>query len=196
MLHASCTKLAGVGICFLALGTSCATPPTRAPAPPAGASETRGTHADAVTTQWPPLAPLGRNDYDLRLREALLRCGQVDVARLDGAWTASGPGEFASIAEVWICEGHIRWRNQIGLVNDICMSQVTEVPDGFNGEGVWHEDWHDPGDASGLYVRIRESSGTLFVEASPWDDDPGKLSPFFTLRRSGSTNGRYACPIE
>lgn len=76
------------------------------------------------------------------------------------------------------------------------MTGVSPAPGGLTGEAVWHEDWNDPGDASGIYLRLREANGSLIVEASSWNEAPGEVWKFFTLVRSGDAKGRQVCPFD
>jgi hypothetical protein len=74
------------------------------------------------------------------------------------------------------------------------MSRAAEVPGGLNAEGTWQEDFHHPGDGSGLYVRLRESDERLLVDVSPWDVAPTEFSTFFSLVRLDAARGHEPCP--
>jgi len=182
-----------------ALATAMACKPTSIPVAAGTAPRpvVSGERTGVVTpVPWPPPGALSPSDYHKRLFEAFARCGQFDLGRLDGQWAVSDSAEFLKVREVWICDGHIRWRDELGLINDICISQIAKVPGGLNVEGAWHEDWHDLGDAKGIYIRLRESTRDLSVEASAWDDAPTELSRLFTLVRSGVASGPQVCPFE
>jgi hypothetical protein len=173
-------------------------------APPAVAAQASTSPTAAHTQQvasasdvaWPPPVALSRSEYDHRLFQAFALCEMFDLGRLDGRWTVSSPSPGVSAPEVWICDGHIRWRHENGLVNDICITRIAKVPNGLNCEAAWHEDWHEPGDAGGLYVRLREVDGRLIVDASSWDVEPTQFSPFFTLTRASPESGHQSCPFE
>ena len=183
-----------------ALTTAMACQATPSPAPTTTTTPPRRAATAKVTpvgarSPWPPREPLNRSDYEKRLFEAFTRCQQFDLERLDGRWTVSESRALPAGSAVWICQGHIRWRDSIELINDICISQLAELPEGLHAEGVWHEDWHDPGDASGLYIRLRESNGHLIVDVSPWDEAP-EVVTLFTLLRAGAAQAHEACPFE
>jgi len=193
-----------IGLAALALAGigGCPAPPVVAPQVSTSSTYVPAKAApSAPDDAWPPPVALTRSEYDHRLFQAFALCELFDLGRLDGRWSVSSPSPGVSAPgvsapEVWICDGHIRWRNEIGLVNDICITRVTKVPNGLNCEAAWHEDWHDPGDAGGLYVRIREVDGRLIVDASSWDGEPTQFFPFFTLIRASPESGRQACPFD
>ena len=151
----------------------------------------------AVTpAPWPPPVALTRSEYEERLSEASAHCEQSDLGRLDGRWIVVDSRPYPAVGEVWMCEGHIRWRGGAGPVNDICMSRTVEVPGGLNAEGTWHEDLQHPADASGLYVRVRESDERLLVDVAPWDVAPVEFSEFFSLVRLDGAKEHEPCPFE
>jgi len=143
---------------------------------------------------WPPPAALTHSEYEERLTEASARCEQFDLGPLEGHWIVVDSQPYPAVGEVWMCDGHIRWRGETGRINDICMSRAAEVPGGLNAEGTWHEDSQAAGNASGLYVRLREADEQLLVEVSPWDAAPREFSTFFSLVRVDAAKGREHCP--
>lgn len=68
------------------------------------------------------MTELSRAEYDQRLVAAFEECERHPLPKLDGHWidTAS-----AQTPDVWICEGHIRWKSEYGLLSDICFSRVV-----------------------------------------------------------------------
>lgn len=142
---------------------------------------------------WPSLVALTHGEYEKRLAEDSIQCEQSDLGRLDGQWIVLDSPRYPAVSEVWMCQGHIRWRGDMRHLNDICMSRLAEVPGGLNAEGTWHEDFHD---ASGLYVRLREADQRLIVDVSTWDAAPPTFSTFFSLVRSDSAQGYQPCPLE
>ena len=170
---------------------------TRAPSPPSNDSAVAPAPSQRAPRASRAKAGRRAEDYDseayrLRLFTAFNECGKHDLGTLDGQWTTLNP----PTREVWLCDGHIRWLDH-GLVNDICISGQTAVNGGIDAEGAWHEDWHDPGDASGLDLYLREQREGLSVEAADWEE-PGNTFQFFLLKRkpdSGDHPGMQ-CPIE
>lgn len=142
---------------------------------------------------WPSPVALTHGEYEERLAEDSIQCEQSDLGRLDGQWIVLDSPRYPAVSEVWMCQGHIRWRGDMGHLNDICMSRLAEVPGGLNAEGTWHEDFRD---ASGLYVRLREADQRLIVAVSAWDAAPPTFSTFFSLVRSESAQGYQPCPSE
>lgn len=170
------------------------TPPPRVVSPASMESAPRATAA--APAPWPPPVALTRGEYDKRLSEASFRCEEFDLGELEGRYVVADSRPYPGVGEVWMCDGHIRWRLETGQISDICLSRTAQVPGGLNAEGTWHEDFHDLGDASGLYVRLREFDQRLLVDVSAWDDSPAEFSPFFSLARLDSAKGREHCPFE
>jgi hypothetical protein len=68
---------------------------------------------------WPPPAALTRGEYEQHLSEASARCEQFDLGPLDGHWIVVDSRPYPAVGEVWMCDGHIRWRGETGRTSDI-----------------------------------------------------------------------------
>jgi hypothetical protein len=190
-------RIGSVAVSTWALAAVVACQATPSAAPPVAAParlEPVGGTAAVAPAQWPPTVALTRSEYEKRLSEASAQCEQFDLGALDGHWIVVDSRPYPAVGEVWMCDGHIRWRGETGQINDICMSRAAQVPGGLNAEGTWQEDLHHPEDASGLYVRLRKSDERLRVDVSSWDAAPSEFSTFFSLVRLDTANGHEACP--
>ena len=128
-----------------------------------------------------------------RLFDAFIQCGRHDLGVLDGRWVSTEPKP----RDVWLCEGHIRWMSDVPLVSDVCLSEIRPVRGGLDAEGTWHEDWHDPGDAAGLSLRLRGDDQNLSIEVADWENDK-EWARFFQLRRAPAAGAgpNMACPLK
>lgn len=79
------------------------------------------------------------------------------------------------------------------MVSEICLTKLNVLADGLDAESVLHEDLHDPGDASGVHLHVREREGRLSVELATWED-PSSRTQFFTLERSPGAASRPGMP--
>jgi hypothetical protein len=165
--------------------------PSSSPASSTAVASATTLEAPAPPPKPPPPLEHGSNEYDERLFGAFKECGWHDLGKLDGRWfDVTSPA-----TDVWICAGHIRWTHV--ALTDLCISKTTVVEGGLDAEAVWHEDWHDPGDASGLYLYLRERADELSVEAADWETPHERFS-FFALKRNPSPADRpkMRCPLE
>lgn len=168
-------------------------PPTLSPAAQPTAPVPSGPVAST------PIAPLtkalqyGTDAYLERLFAAFRECGRHEVPKFDGHWLNSESAE----RDIWICEGRIRWQAGWGRVSDICFSRISVVAGGFDAEGTWHEDLHDPGDASGLALYVRQREGRLVIDVADWED-PTHIQRFFTLERAPdpADHPGMRCPVH
>jgi hypothetical protein len=136
---------------------------------------------------------LGNDGALARLHAGFEECGLHRVPALDGHWVTTQ----APIRDVWICEGRIRWTAQWGGVSDICFSKVSKVDGGLDAEGVWHEDLHDPGDASGLYLHVRRDGSRLSINAASWEEPNAAALLFLLERKAGATDQPgMKCPLN
>jgi len=180
---------------WLALGVACfALAACRRHTPPEPESTAEEVQAPAPPpASSPPSRSMKHDDIKRRLFAAFEQCGRHPLPKFDGHWVNSTPlGR-----DVWFCEGRIRWRTQFGGTMDICISKVTPVTGGMDVEGVWHEDLHDPGDASGVHLQIRDREGGLSVEMASFEE-PSNRSPFLLLERKPDPADRpgMSCPLQ
>jgi len=89
----------------------------------------------------------------------------------------------------------MRWQDGM-LTRDICFSSLKPTSAGFEAEGFFHEDWHDPGDAQGFTFEIHKTGDRLTVHGTDWAE--GIRDEFFSLDRDPTPNDGPAmpCPIE
>lgn len=83
------------------------------------------------------------------------------------------------------------------MVSDLCLSQLTAVEGGFEAEGAYREDLHEPGDASGLYLYFRYQDRRLAIDAADWED-PSDRSPFLSLEYEPdpTDHSGMPCPLD
>lgn len=72
-----------------------------------------------------------------------------------------------------------------------------QIEGGVEAEGAFHEDLHDPGDASGLYLYLRYQDRRLAIDAADWED-PSDRSPFLSLEYKPNATDHFGmpCPLD
>lgn len=147
---------------------------------PAATSVAPAPGAHVPQPAWPRThaAPLERHSdaYTQKLLRGFEDCGRARFTELGGHWVSLGRRG----GDVWFCEGRILWTAEWGGTSELCITSF-EAAQG-DAEAVYHEDVHDPGDASGLYLELGYDGTQLIVAASDWET-PAERWQFFVLER-------------
>ena len=70
------------------------------------------------------------------------------------------------------------------LREDLCLTKVFErTADSLRAEAIWHEDIHDPGDASLVGLRLERAGDTVTFTFWDAEDGPGSSAIGYRLRR-------------
>lgn len=106
------------------------------------------------------LATLDERRYTAYLFRAFEDCGQVDLSAFEGEYRAPGGG--GDWADPRIFDGRIQAGGLLRM--ELCPVHVVERDrDRVLSLAVWHEDVHDPGDASLTYLEIRRADGAVAI---------------------------------
>lgn len=97
-------------------------------------------------------------------------CGSIDLAGFEGDWRPMTPDEQWTQPRVF--DGRVQAGSWLRM--ELCAVHVVErEADRLLTLAVWHEDVHDPGDASLTYLELRRRGATLEVR---FGDDRDALS--------------------